>query len=790
MATPSTPLTVVDSQPIGATSPSSGGLSVVGSEPLLDDNQNNTQSTIHKNFNDFVGNAWDRLNPMPLLHVINAALGPQKDIEPAAKLAHAIIQSHVDEFNKAIDAYKVGDYATAFRHGLAGATPVVGPSLDQGAEQIARGDVAGGVGTIVGTIAPFALGNDNVKSAIKGVATKAPEATATTATAIKGGAQGLARQLFSTNAKMRNIPVPEWIAGGISGGMAAKYMSAGLIPTEVGAVIGSGIPIVRDVYQGAREALAARRAAMEEPPPTATQISPSSSAAIASTAPTPEDLVGWTRQPTGVWTDAAGNKWNGSGIPPKASELTPVSTPAETPSSSETPPPTSVSTVPDPAEVARVSNDVISALRNLGTSAKDARTSVTNAINRGVPADDFETLFRESIGPGKSTAPSTTPPNAEPTPPPPASVAPLPADTGAGATAPVGSAPQTTGTPGSAKAPTAAATPMQEQNAESPTANGAAKLILAKLNELQPSEGVPVTAMRLRKALPQLTKEQFDKAALQLRQEQKVFLSLHHDPNHLASGEMEELISEPEGTSPSGQKGIYHVSIAKREAAVKPEATAPAPTAYTGRVVTYPGSPELDLAPAKLISEEGVAQHAKNLGIPDDEATVQLTSEGYHIMTPDILNRALHARTAELGIGAHNELSGIAKDRFGVASMKDLTGEQQMELYEDLLNRKPVGPPIPTKGALGQATQQAQANLTPAKPPTPTPDLVSQLQASLAKVRSQQPLTPSPTATAPAAPPNPLGLEVGKWYQRTNGKMGQLAGFKPDGTPIFKSDLK
>jgi hypothetical protein len=73
---------------------------------------------------------------------------------------------------------------------------------------------------------------------------------------------------------------------------------------------------------------------------------------------------------------------------------------------------------------------------------------------------------------------------------------------------------------------------------------------------LQPSEGVPVTAQRLRHRLPALAKSEFDAAALELRRNRQVFLTLHHDPFSLPQPERDLLID--------GGDGTYYVSIAIR----------------------------------------------------------------------------------------------------------------------------------------------------------------------------------------------------------------------------------
>jgi hypothetical protein len=84
----------------------------------------------------------------------------------------------------------------------------------------------------------------------------------------------------------------------------------------------------------------------------------------------------------------------------------------------------------------------------------------------------------------------------------------------------------------------------------------AAAVILEAVQSLEPVKGVPVSTLRLRNRLPNLSKPEFDAAALQLRKQQQVFLSLHADPNNISRDDKELLID--------GQDGTYYVAIAVR----------------------------------------------------------------------------------------------------------------------------------------------------------------------------------------------------------------------------------
>ena len=81
-------------------------------------------------------------------------------------------------------------------------------------------------------------------------------------------------------------------------------------------------------------------------------------------------------------------------------------------------------------------------------------------------------------------------------------------------------------------------------------------LILEAVRSLEPVRGVPVSTMRLRNHIPNLTKHEFDAAALELRKKQHVFLSQHVDPYNISQDEKDLLID--------GQDGTYYVAIAIR----------------------------------------------------------------------------------------------------------------------------------------------------------------------------------------------------------------------------------
>lgn len=80
--------------------------------------------------------------------------------------------------------------------------------------------------------------------------------------------------------------------------------------------------------------------------------------------------------------------------------------------------------------------------------------------------------------------------------------------------------------------------------------------ILAAMTRMEPSSTAPVSVRELRAALTELDGRIFDRTALKLCAEQKVFLSRHDFPQGLSPEDRNGLID--------GQDGSYYVAIARR----------------------------------------------------------------------------------------------------------------------------------------------------------------------------------------------------------------------------------
>jgi hypothetical protein len=97
----------------------------------------------------FLSNAGEMLNPVSMVK------GAYNTVRHPIDTASNIISAQTAEGRTAADAFEQGDYGRAIGHGLAAVTPLVGPVAAQAGEQMAAGDIAGGLGKATGLIAPF-----------------------------------------------------------------------------------------------------------------------------------------------------------------------------------------------------------------------------------------------------------------------------------------------------------------------------------------------------------------------------------------------------------------------------------------------------------------------------------------------------------------------------------------------------------------------------------------------------------------------------------------------------------
>lgn len=116
----------------------------------------------------FVSNAAEMLNPVA---IGSAILNP-------SRTAQAMLDASADQYAKARQAASEGRYSEALGHGL-GVVPIVGTIPAVAGEQMASGDVAGGLGKAAGFAAPIV-----VPKAVGAAVRAVPDSVATSADAL------------------------------------------------------------------------------------------------------------------------------------------------------------------------------------------------------------------------------------------------------------------------------------------------------------------------------------------------------------------------------------------------------------------------------------------------------------------------------------------------------------------------------------------------------------------------------------------------------------------------------
>lgn len=99
----------------------------------------------------FASNFGEMINPVTM------AKGLYNTVRHPIDTGVAIIERQGEQFGKAVDDFGAGRYSEMVGHGAAGLLPVLGPMAADAGEQIGSGDVAGGLGTAAGILAPFAV---------------------------------------------------------------------------------------------------------------------------------------------------------------------------------------------------------------------------------------------------------------------------------------------------------------------------------------------------------------------------------------------------------------------------------------------------------------------------------------------------------------------------------------------------------------------------------------------------------------------------------------------------------
>lgn len=98
----------------------------------------------------FFSNAGEMLNPLAL------ARGVKDMVAHPINTATNVLSAQVAQGRQAVDMARQGRYWESGGHALASVLPVVGPAAAEAGEQIASGDIAGGLGKGVGLLVPTA----------------------------------------------------------------------------------------------------------------------------------------------------------------------------------------------------------------------------------------------------------------------------------------------------------------------------------------------------------------------------------------------------------------------------------------------------------------------------------------------------------------------------------------------------------------------------------------------------------------------------------------------------------
>ncbi len=104
-----------------------------------------------------VSSAWENVNPMPLVRDVYSALkGDEEAATRITAIPKSIGQGVSRQFRKSLNELKQGNVIPATGQAL-GMLPLIGPPAVEAGEQIARGDVAGGLGHAAGLLLPFGI---------------------------------------------------------------------------------------------------------------------------------------------------------------------------------------------------------------------------------------------------------------------------------------------------------------------------------------------------------------------------------------------------------------------------------------------------------------------------------------------------------------------------------------------------------------------------------------------------------------------------------------------------------
>jgi hypothetical protein len=157
-------------------------------------------------------------NPSDVLHGIGLALShPHLLSDSLKEMAKGAVKSQQDAIDSAYDfQHRPGilNKAEGVARGVSAAIPIVGPAMLHAGDQVASGDVAGGLGTATGVVAPAVIAHPAVQGAAAdlGAAIKKP---------IQAGAQGVAQRMYQSALKPSTTMEPWQRTSAIKTGLNA-----------------------------------------------------------------------------------------------------------------------------------------------------------------------------------------------------------------------------------------------------------------------------------------------------------------------------------------------------------------------------------------------------------------------------------------------------------------------------------------------------------------------------------------------------------------------------------------
>jgi len=175
--------------------------------------------------------------------------------------------------------------------------------------------------------------------------------------------------------------------------------------------------------------------------------------------------------------------------------------------------------------------------------------------------------------------------------------------------------------------------------------------IMSAMRALEPTPGVPVSMERLRAALPDVGKPDFDSAMLQLRQNQQIYLHPHDSPMRLPPEQRATLVPSA-GTNPNNLDEHY---VAASERGSTPAAAAGRTS--IGRTTPAKGTPERE----QIESEYDRLRKAIDEQTPIVEGLqAKYDKAGYGTKTREAAGRKLEVAKDKLD-GLYAELNPITK---------------------------------------------------------------------------------------------------------------------------------